>query len=120
LPTAFQEFIDRKVLFEKNVQLLELDGHLKNFDSIRSKFDNLEYLEKLSLEHVFNNFHEVIEDEADCSSFSAENRKRIKSLKLLSMYNELESYNSQEFESKPQFREVSYDEVVRRIKELQV
>ncbi len=120
LPAEFQEFKDCKVQFEKNVQLLELDGHLKNFAKIDSKFQKLEYLEGLSLKNVFDNFYEVIEDEADCSSFSAENRQRIKSLKLLSMYNELERYNSQEFESQPEFKQVSYDEVARRIQELQV
>ena len=68
------------------------------------------------MEHIYDNFYEVIDTQADVSNFSAENRQRIKSLKLLSMYNEIENFNNQEFQSKPKFRIVSFDEVSSHLK----
>ncbi len=61
----------------------------------------LRYLGELSLKELFDNFYQVIEEpsvwEADCSSFSKENRQRMQALKLLTMFNQIERYDDQEF-----------------------
>ena len=91
--------------------------------ALADKLVRLRYLGELSLKEVFDNFYQVIEDhsvwEADCSSFSIENRLGMQSLKLLTMMIEIERYNDQEFQSKPEFKLVTLEDVSKRIDEFE-